>query len=161
MLWTEPIVEKLLASFDIPSNVNIQRQLNLIRYACPDATDETLAQHRAVSSDRFGVDHIDETLFGLHLGESQPEIHAKPDNDHEDHEDQSTYVKVNLDNGKILFLCGEWASSIKKVKATNHRLFYNNNYSAPVRYSLILDLTYRVQDDEREHPMLQAERPKY
>ena len=97
----------------------------------------------------------------MHLGESQPEIHAKPDNDYEDHEDQNTYVKVNLDKGKILFICGEWASSIKKVKATNHRLFYNNDYSAPERYSLILDLTYRVQDDEREHPMLQGDRPKY
>ena len=163
MLWIEPIIEKLLVSFDIPSNVDIKRQLNLIRYACVDATDETLAQHRAVSSDRFGTDHVDETLFGLHLGESHPELHAKPHNEHEDHEDQSTYLKVNLDKGKILFLCGEWSSSIKKVKATNHRLFYNNDYSAPVRYSLILDLTYSVQDDEdkREHPMLQGERPKY
>ena len=144
----ECVVEKLLPAFDLPENSYTQRQLNIVKYECKEASNnEELKIHRRESSDRFGVDHIDGTLFGLHLGESHPEIHAKPDGADE-------YVKPDLTGNKVLLLVGEHAADLMNGRGTDHRLFYNGDYLAKSRYSLILDITLRFNDEEDlEHPM--------
>ena len=49
----------------------------IIQYNTPKATEENRAQHRKFNTERFGDEHCDETLGGLHLGENYAEFRAK------------------------------------------------------------------------------------
>ena len=52
-------------------------KLMIIQYNTPIATEQNRVQHRKFNTERFGDEHCDETLGGLHLGENYAEFRAK------------------------------------------------------------------------------------
>jgi hypothetical protein len=111
-------------------------KLMVIEYSTPTATPETQVSHRKFNTERFGPDHCDETLGGLHLGENYPEFQA-----------QNTKTAEwefipGLDQNHTLWMFGEH-SQASGWKPTYHQMVHNPDPTLGTRYSIIFDLQAR------------------
>ena len=117
-------------------------KLMLIQYATPTATPETLVSHRKHNTDRFGPDHCDETLAGLHLGENVAEFEARTPTSGE-----WQGIPGLIDN-KTLFMFGEFSEQ-SGWTPTYHRMIHNPDPTiSGNRYSIIFDLQARYKDED-------------
>ena len=118
---------------------NIKRymyKLMVIQYSTPTATPDTLVAHREFNTDRFGPDHCDETLGGLHLGENFTEFQAQNTKTGE------WEFIPELDQNSTLWMFGEH-SQASGWTPTYHRMIHNSDPKHGVRYSIIFDLQAR------------------
>lgn len=116
-------------------------KLMLIQYSTPTANDSNRVDHRWHNTDRFGPDHCDETLAGLHMGENYAEFEAQLPTSGE-------WVGVSdLTKDKLLFMFGEH-SERSGWKPTFHRMAHNPDPRLGTRYSLIMDLQARYKGDD-------------
>lgn len=112
-------------------------KLMVIEYSTPTAVStESRVQHRKFNTERFGADHCDETLGGLHLGENYTEFQV-----------QSMLgghweFVPGLDQHNMLWMHGEHAAA-SGFAPTYHRMVHNPDASLGTRYSIIFDLQAR------------------
>lgn len=113
-------------------------KLMVIQYTYPTATEDTLVEHRRFNTERFGPDHCDETLGGLHLGENYQEFQAQNTltNDYE-------FVS-GLTENDMLWMFGEDAER-SNWKPTFHQMVHNPAPGLSTRYSIIFDLNARYK----------------
>ena len=111
-------------------------KLMVIQYNVPTATDETRVNHRKHNTERFGDEHCDETLGGLHLGENFVEFHAK-------NTASGTWEYIDgLEQNSMLWMFGEHAERSGWIP-TYHGMTHNSDPQHDVRYSIIFDLQAR------------------
>jgi len=135
----KPILEQ---AHELYSDQPIKRfihKLMVIEYSTPTATDDNRVEHRAHNTNRFGGEHCDETLAGLHLGENYMEFQAR-----------NTLTKCyqfipGLDGSKMLWMFGEHAEA-SGWKPTYHRMVPNPDPYLDTRYSIIFDLQARYEE---------------
>jgi len=140
--WAMPLASQYA---DVFQNDDSQKFLKLmvIRYWCPDGDNErnyTLSEQREFCSEKFGVDHYDETYGSLHFGESYQELEVERPDGSED------WYKVDLTKATddVLCIVGEVGGEIRKdIGGTNHRLIHNKDANIYERYSIILDVDPR------------------
>jgi len=114
-------------------------KLMVVQYTVPLATDETRVSHRKHNTERFGDEHCDETLGGLHLGENFTEFQAK--NTRSD-----TWESIpGLNNNSTLWMFGENAEQ-SGWAPTCHRMTPNDDPTQDQRYSIIFDLQARYEE---------------
>ena len=116
-------------------------KLMIIQYNVPTATDSTRVAHRKHNTERFGDEHCDETLGGLHLGENFVEFQAK-----------NTVTKKweyiqGLDKNNMLWMFGEHAERSGWIP-TYHGMTHNSDPQHDTRYSIIFDLQARYNGEE-------------
>lgn len=116
-------------------------KLMIIQYNVPVADDTNRVEHRKHNTERFGAEHCDETLGGLHLGENFVEFHAKNTSTGE----WETFE--NLVNDGTLWMFGEHAERSGWIP-TYHGMTHNDDPSHDVRYSIIFDLQARYKGEE-------------
>lgn len=117
-------------------------KLMIIMYATPTADENNLVEHRKHNTDRFGPDHCDETLGGLHLGENYAEFEAQ-----EPTSKKWTPIGGLTDN-KTLWMFGEFGEQ-SGWTPTYHRMIHNPDPTiSGNRYSIIFDLQARYKDDD-------------
>lgn len=116
-------------------------KLMIIQYTVPVATDDaSRTAHRKHNTERFGDEHCDETLGGLHLGENFTEFHAKNTLTGE------WDTIPGLDEHSMMWMFGEhsersgWQPCVHGM-THNHTPLYNQ------RYSIIFDLQARYKGD--------------
>ena len=115
-------------------------KLMVIQYNTPTATENNLVEHRAHNTDRFGPDHCDETLGGLHLGENYQEFQAQNTVTGEwDYIPELTWDKA-------MWMFGEH-SERSSWKPTYHRMIHNPDPGLNTRYSIIFDLQARYKEE--------------
>lgn len=116
-------------------------KLMIIQYTVPVATDENRADHRKHNTERFGDEHCDETLGGLHLGENFTEFHAKntATNDWE--------FITDLDKNSMLWMFGEHSERSGWIP-TYHGMTHNPDKNLNQRYSIIFDLQARYKGED-------------
>lgn len=114
-------------------------KLMIIQYTVPVSTDETRVSHRKHNTERFGDDHCDETLGGLHLGENFTEFHAKNTNNNE-----WEFIE-GLDKNNMMWMFGEHAEQ-SGWKPTYHGMAHNPDPKHNQRYSIIFDLQARYKE---------------
>ena len=112
-------------------------KLMIIQYNVPTAkNNETRVIHRKHNTERFGDDHCDETLGGLHLGENFVEFHAK-------NTLNGTWEHIDgLEKNSMLWMFGEHAERSGWIP-TYHGMIHNSDPQHNVRYSIIFDLQAR------------------
>lgn len=116
-------------------------KLMIIQYNVPVADDTNRVEHRKHNTERFGAEHCDETLGGLHLGENFVEFHAKNTATGE----WQTFE--DLVNDGTLWMFGEHAERSGWIP-TYHGMTHNSDPSHDVRYSIIFDLQARYKGEE-------------
>jgi hypothetical protein len=116
-------------------------KMMLIQYATPTATDSNRAEHRKHNTERFGADHCDETLGGLHLGENYVEFEAK---NTASGEWEPIY---GLEEDVSLWMFSEHAERSGWLP-TYHRMVHNPDPSLGDRYSIIFDLQARYKEEK-------------
>ena len=116
-------------------------KLMIIKYNTPSATEKTRTEHRKHNSIRFGDEHCDETLAGLHLGENYSEFWAK--NTKTNERDMITELADN----KMLIMHGEHSEQSGWIP-TYHGMQHNPQEDLGDRYSIIMDLQVRYKTDE-------------
>lgn len=115
-------------------------KLMVIEYSTPTANEYNETEHRKHNTDRFGPEHCDETLAGLHLGENYQEFQA-----------QNTltgeweYIP-GLTGSGMLWMFGEHAER-SGWKPTFHRMIHNPDPWLGTRYSIIFDLQARFNGE--------------
>ena len=110
-------------------------KLMVIEYSTPTATEQTLTEHRRHNTERFGPDHCDETLAGLHLGENYAEFQTRDSNG-------NWNFHPELTEDSTLWMHGEHAID-SGYEPTYHRMIHNSSPQHGVRYSIIFDLQVR------------------
>lgn len=117
-------------------------KLMIIMYATPTADENTLVEHRKHNTERFGPDHCDETLGGLHLGENYAEFEAQQPTSKE-------WVPIEgLTDNKTLWMFGEFSEQ-SGWTPTYHRMIHNPDPTiSGNRYSIIFDLQARYKDED-------------
>lgn len=116
-------------------------KLMIIQYTVPVATDENRVAHRKHNTERFGDEHCDETLGGLHLGENFTEFHAKnPSTGKWD-------FIPGLDQNSMLWMFGEHSERSGWIP-TVHGMTHNRAPLFNQRYSIIFDLQARYKGEE-------------
>ena len=113
-------------------------KLMVISYNIPSATEKNRIEHRKHCSERFGDEHCDETLGGLHLGENYSEFWAK--NTKTDKKE----VITELAEDKMLWMHGEHAKQSGFIP-TFHGVQHNTQKDLEERYSIIIDLQVRYK----------------
>lgn len=114
-------------------------KLMIVQYTTPVATDENRVLHRKHNTERFGDDHCDETLGGLHLGENYQEFQVK--------NPQGKWEFVpGLDKSNMLWFFGEF-SERSGWNPTYHRMTHNRAPKLGTRYSIIFDLQARYKGE--------------
>lgn len=108
-------------------------KLMVISYNIPSATEKNRTEHRKHNSIRFGNEHCDETLGGLHLGENYSEFWAKNTKTNEKD------IITDLTKNKMLWMHGEHAEQ-SGFMPTYHGVEHNPQEDLGVRYSIIIDL---------------------
>ena len=108
-------------------------KLMVISYNVPSATEKNRVEHRKHCSERFGDEHCDETLGGLHLGENYSEFWAK--NTKTDEQE----IITDLTKNKMLWMHGEHAEQSGFIP-TYHGVAHNPQEDLEERYSIIIDL---------------------
>ena len=114
-------------------------KLMIIKYNTPSATEKNRTEHRKHNSIRFGNEHCDETLAGLHLGENYSEFWAK--NTKTNERDMITELADN----KMLIMHGEHSEQSGWIP-TYHGMQHNSQDDLGDRYSIIMDLQVRYKD---------------
>lgn len=115
-------------------------KLMVIQYTVPVATDETRVAHRKHNTERFGDEHCDETLGGLHLGENFEEFHAK-------NTATGEWQHIpGLDGNSMLWMFGEDSERSNWIP-TYHGMTHNSDPQHDQRYSIIFDLQARYKED--------------
>lgn len=117
-------------------------KLMIIMYATPTADENTLVEHRKHNTERFGPDHCDETLGGLHLGENYMEFEAQQPTSKE-------WTPIGgLTDNKTLWMFGEFSEQ-SGWTPTYHRMIHNPDPTiSGNRYSIIFDLQARYKDED-------------
>lgn len=116
-------------------------KLMIIQYTYPTATEDTLVEHRKFNTERFGPDHCDETLGGLHLGENYKEFEAQNTLTGE-------YEPIpGLEENTSLWMFGE-DSERSGWKPTYHQMIHNPTPGLGTRYSIIFDLNARYKGED-------------
>lgn len=118
----------------------VMYKLMVIQYTTPTATEENRTEHRKHNTERFGADHCDETLGGLHLGENYVEFEAQ---------NVKTGDWTNIDGlnkNQALWMFSEHAE-YSGWKPTYHRMIHNPEPSLGDRYSIIFDLQARYKEE--------------
>lgn len=116
-------------------------KLMIIEYTNPYATDDNLVEHRKWNTERFGNEHCDETLGGLHLGENFVEFQAKNTKTHE-------WELINgLEENNMLWMFGEHAERSGWIP-TYHGMTHNSSPEHKNRYSIIFDLQARYNGEQ-------------
>jgi hypothetical protein len=117
-------------------------KLMIIEYSCPTANEENFTEHRAHCTDRFGPNHLDETLCGLHMGENIQEFEA---------EDPATglwHQVPELSQDKFNLHWGEQCDQAGWIP-TPHRMIHNPDpYIEGPRYVFVFDLQARYIDED-------------
>jgi hypothetical protein len=140
----KPVLEhyaKLCYKDQEPDWEKVLYKLMIIQYNVPVADDSNRVEHRKHNTERFGAEHCDETLGGLHLGENFVEFHAKNTASGE----WQTFDNLT-DNG-TLWMFGEYAERSGWIP-TYHGMTHNPDPSHDVRYSIIFDLQARYKGEE-------------
>jgi len=114
----------------------VLHKLMIIEYSTPTANDANRSEHRAHNTERFGDEHCDETLAGLHLGENYVEFHAK------NTKTEKWETIDGLENNQMLWMFGEHAER-SGWKVTTHGMTHNPDPNLDTRYSIIFDLQAR------------------
>ena len=114
-------------------------KLMVIQYNTPTATEKNRTEHRAHNTERFGPDHCDETLGGLHLGENYAEFEAY------NNVKESWEGIPGLTENKMLWMFGEHAER-SGWQPTYHRMIHNSDPELDTRYSIIFDLQARYKE---------------
>ena len=139
--WAMPMAEKYADVFESNNNKKFKKMM-IIRYWCPDSENDrnySLTEQREFCSEKFGVDHYDETYGSLHLGETDQELQVeRPDG-------SENWIPVDLTGNDCLCIVGEEGGEIRQdIGGTNHRLIHNKESQPDYeRYSLILDVDPR------------------
>ena len=121
-------------------NKNLYK-LMIIQYNVPTAEENTRVEHRKHNTERFGDEHCDETLGGLHLGENFIEFHAKNTKD-------GNWQHIDgWEKNSMLWRFGEHAERSGWIP-TYHGMTHNNNPQHNTRYSIIFDLQARYNGEE-------------
>jgi len=131
-----PVLESAHSLYSDQPIKRFIHKLMVIEYSTPTATDDNRVEHRAHNTVRFGGEHCDETLAGLHLGENYQEFQAR-----------NTLTKCyqyipDLTQGGMLWMFGEDAER-SGWKTTYHRMVPNSDPDLGIRYSIIFDLQAR------------------
>ena len=113
-------------------------KLMIIQYNTPKATEDNRTQHRKFNTERFGDEHCDETLGGLHLGENYAEFRAKNTKSNE------WELIHQLADNKMLWMFGENAERSGLIP-TYHGMQHNPDKDLNTRYSIIFDLQARYK----------------
>ena len=116
-------------------------KMMLIEYSTPLATDDNRDDHRAFCMERFGDEHCDEALLGLHLGESVIEFEGQNCTTGE-------WSEVDgLDSDTGVFLFSEFAER-SGWKPTFHRMIPHPDRwgDAASRYVIVVDYQGRYKD---------------
>jgi hypothetical protein len=116
-------------------------KLMIIQYTTPTATDETRVLHRKHNTERFGDEHCDETLGGLHLGENYVEFQVK------NPVTGSWDFIPCLAKSSTLWFFGEY-SERSGWSPTYHRMTHNRAPKLGTRYSIIFDLQARYKGEQ-------------
>tara|TARA_B100000035_G_C21036674_1_gene571382 strand:- start:5738 stop:6583 length:846 start_codon:yes stop_codon:yes gene_type:complete len=120
-------------------NKNLYK-LMIIQYNVPTAEENTRVEHRKHNTERFGDEHCDETLGGLHLGENFIEFHAK-------NTLNSSWEHIDgLEQNSMLWMFGEHAERSGWIP-TYHGMTHNSNPQHDTRYSIIFDLQARYNGE--------------
>ena len=70
--WAMPMANEYAGVFEKDNNRKFKKMM-IIRYWCPDGENTenySLSEQREFCTEKFGVDHYDETYGSLHFGES-------------------------------------------------------------------------------------------
>ena len=113
-------------------------KLMIISYNIPSATEKNRTKHRKHCSERFGDEHCDETMGGLHLGENYSEFWAKNTKTNEKD------IITDLAKNKMLWMHGEHAKQSGFIP-TFHGMIHNPQEELKERYSIIMDLQVRYK----------------
>lgn len=116
-------------------------KLMIIEYNNPYATEDNITEHRKWNTERFGDEHCDETLGGLHLGENIIEFRAK------NTKTQEWEFIDKLEENNTLWMFGEHAERSGWIP-TYHGMTHNPINTNKNRYSIIFDLQARYKGDE-------------
>ena len=108
-------------------------KLMVISYNVPSATEKNRTEHRKHCSSRFGDEHCDETLGGLHLGENYSEFWAKNTKTNEKD------IITELAENKMLWMHGEHTEQSGFIP-TYHGVEHNPQEDLEERYSIIIGL---------------------
>ena len=138
--WAMPMANEYAGVFEKDNNRKFKKMM-IIRYWCPDGENTenySLSEQREFCTEKFGVDHYDETYGSLHFGESYQELQVeRPDG-------SENWFPVDLTEKDCLCIVGEEGGDIRKdIGGTNHRLIHNKEADIYERYSLILDVDPR------------------
>lgn len=132
----QPILEQAHDLYGNMPGIRFIHKLMVIQYTTPTANDINRVEHRAHNTNRFGGEHCDETVGGLHLGENYQEFQAK-------NTLSGSYEFIpNLTNDHMLWMFGEYAEAWD-WQPTYHRMIPNLDPSLGTRYSIIFDLQAR------------------
>lgn len=139
----KPVLEHYANTCYSNQSTNWQKtlyKLMIIQYNVPTATDNTRVAHRKHNTERFGDEHCDETLGGLHLGENFVEFHAK-------NTASGAWEHIEgLEENNMLWMFGEHAEQSGWIPAY-HGMTPNSNPQHNTRYSIIFDLQARYNGE--------------
>lgn len=126
---------------DQASNIEkLLYKMMIIQYVCPTADETNITEHRKHNTERFGPDHCDETLCGLHLGENVTEFEYKNTLTEE-------WEPANITDNKLLMFFSEHAEK-SGWKPIYHRMIHNPDTNEKIRYSIIFDLQARYKEED-------------
>ena len=113
-------------------------KLMIIQYNTSNATKENIVEHRKWNTERFGDEHFDETLGGLHLGENYSEFRAL------NTKTNKWEIIKELTKNKQMWMFGEH-SQLSGWIPTTHGMIHNPQQDLEERYSIIFDLQARYK----------------
>ena len=117
---------------DFPGATDLQRELMLIEYGTPFATDEDVEYQKIYNSYCWGKEHSDELLGGLHLGENSQEFQILNGEEYE-------YVNQLNDDQHMIWMYGEFAKPYG-FNDCFHRMVPQKKDKNKYRYSIIFNL---------------------
>jgi len=130
-----PVLDAGKAQYDTQDVKKFLHKLMVIEYSTPTATPDTVTAHREHNTQRFGPEHCDETLAGLHLGENYQEFQTQDANGNWNYH-------PGLSGSDMLWMHGEH-SIASGFSPTYHRMIHNPDNWLGTRYSIIFDLQVR------------------
>lgn len=117
-------------------NQETQKEMTLISYEVPFATDEDILIQKSFSSNTWGLEHSDELIGALHLGESHQELQVKNIQTAE-----WEFIPPLSTHDHTLWLWGEYASKFNtNYEPTMHRMVSDDISTNRKRYSIIFNL---------------------
>lgn len=134
------------SSLICPEEKRVQKELMLICYDVPFATNDDILIQKAFSANTWGLEHADELIGALHLGESHQELQVKNLKT-----SQWEFIPSLTSNDHSLWMFGEYANpnsvNYDQMWApesgftpTEHRMVSDNISKNKKRYSIIFNL---------------------